>query len=200
MGLEVAGTVAALGPGAKKGWKLGDRVMALLCGGGYAEYVAVPEELLMPVPPNLSLCQAAAIPEVWLTAFQLLAFIGTETIKQKQRIPLQLQYPLLQFFFNQPASVLGAICATAQVQPGEVVLAHAGASGVGTAAVQLVRLFGAVPVVTAGSPEKLKMAENLGAAAGFNYREGSFAQRVHDFTGGKSFRHVTVRQSKYLFY
>ncbi|CAG13208.1 unnamed protein product [Tetraodon nigroviridis] len=36
-----------------------------------------------------------------------------------------------------------------------------------------------------GSPEKLKMAENLGAAAGFNYREGSFAQRVHDFTGGK---------------
>lgn len=95
MGLEVAGTVAALGPGVKKGWKLDDRVMALLCGGGYAEYVAVPEELLMPVPPNLTLCQAAAIPEVWLTAFQLLAFIGTETIKQKQRITLQLQYPAL---------------------------------------------------------------------------------------------------------
>lgn len=95
MGLEVAGTVAALGPGVKKGWKLDDKVMALLCGGGYAEYVAVPEELLMPVPPNLTLCQAAAIPEVWLTAFQLLAFIGTETIKQKQRITLQLQYPAL---------------------------------------------------------------------------------------------------------
>lgn len=67
-----------------------------------------------------------------------------------------------------------------------MVLAHAGASGVGTAAVQLVRLFGAVPVVTAGSPEKLKMAENLGAAAGFNYKEESFAQGVHDFTGGES--------------
>ncbi len=64
-------------------------------------------------------------------------------------------------------------------------LAHAGASGVGTAAVQLVRLFGAVPVVTAGSPEKLKMAENLGAAAGFNYKDESFAQGVHDFTGGE---------------
>lgn len=95
MGLEVAGTVAALGPGVKKGWKLDNRVMALLCGGGYAEYVAVPEELLMPVPPNLTLCQAAAIPEVWLTAFQLLAFIGTETIKQNQRLTLQLKYPAL---------------------------------------------------------------------------------------------------------
>lgn len=64
-------------------------------------------------------------------------------------------------------------------------LAHAGASGVGTAAIQLVRLFGAVPIVTAGSPEKLKMAENLGAAAGFNYKEESFAPKVDDFTGGK---------------
>lgn len=71
------------------------------------------------------------------------------------------------------------------MQEGEVVLAHAGASGVGTAAVQLVRLFGAVPIVTAGSPEKLKMAENLGAAAGFNYKEESFAPKVDDFTGGK---------------
>lgn len=64
-------------------------------------------------------------------------------------------------------------------------LAHAGASGVGTAAVQLVRLFGAVPIVTAGSPEKLKMAEKLGAAVGFNYKAESFAQGVHDFTGGE---------------
>lgn len=63
-------------------------------------------------------------------------------------------------------------------------LAHAGGSGVGTAAIQLVRLFGAVPIVTAGSPDKLKMAEKLGAAAGFNYREESFAKGVHDFTGG----------------
>ncbi|AWP16214.1 putative quinone oxidoreductase PIG3 [Scophthalmus maximus] len=148
IGLEVAGTVDALGPGVKRGWRPDDRVMALLCGGGYAEYVAVPEELLMPVPPNLTLCQAAAVPEAWLTAFQLLALI-------------------------------------AQVKEGEVVLAHAGASGVGTAAVQLVRLFGAVPVVTAGSPEKLKITEELGAAAGFNYKEESFAQGVHDFTGGK---------------
>lgn len=148
IGLEVAGTVDAVGPGVKRSWKPDERVMALLCGGGYAEYVSVPEELLMSVPSNLSLSQAAAIPEAWLTAFQLLVFI-------------------------------------AQVEEGEVVLVHAGASGVGTAAVQLVRLFGAVPVVTAGSPEKLKMAESLGAAAGFNYKVEKFTQGVQNFTGGK---------------
>ncbi|XP_060919593.1 quinone oxidoreductase PIG3 isoform X1 [Labrus mixtus] len=148
IGLEVAGTVDTLGPGVKRGWRPDDRVMALLCGGGYAEYVSVPEDLLMSVPPNLTLCQAAAIPEAWLTAFQLLVFI-------------------------------------AQVKEGEVVLVHAGASGVGTSAIQLVRLFGAVPVVTAGSSEKLKMAEKLGAAAGFNYKEERFSQGVQHFTGGK---------------
>lgn len=74
---------------------------------------------------------------------------------------------------------------TAQVKEGEVVLTHAGASGVGTAAVQLVRLFSAVPIVTAGSPQKLKMAEELGAATGFNYKEENFAQGVHNFTGGE---------------
>lgn len=148
IGLEVAGTVDSLGPRVSGGWKPGDRVMALLSGGGYAEYVAVPEELLMSVPSNLTLCQAAAIPEAWLTAFQLLVLV-------------------------------------AQVKEGEVVLVHAGASGVGTAAVQLIRLFGALPVVTAGSTEKLKLAEGLGAAAGFNYKDRSFAQGVHDFTKGK---------------
>lgn len=78
--MEAAGTVAALGPGLKGGWKPDDRVMALLSGGGYAEYVAVPEDLLMSVPPNLTFCQAAAIPEAWLTAFQLLDLIGIATM------------------------------------------------------------------------------------------------------------------------
>lgn len=67
----------------KRQWKPDDRVMALLSGGGYAEYVSVAEELLMPVPSNLSLCQAAGIPEAWLTAFQLLDFIGMTDIYAK---------------------------------------------------------------------------------------------------------------------
>ena len=45
-------------------------------GGGYAEYVAVPEDLLLPVPPDMSLVTAAGIPEVWMTAYQLLHFVG----------------------------------------------------------------------------------------------------------------------------
>lgn len=50
--------------------------MALLSGGGYAQYVTVPEELLLPVPAHLTLDEAAAIPEAWLTAYQLLHLIG----------------------------------------------------------------------------------------------------------------------------
>ncbi|KAB5562188.1 hypothetical protein PHYPO_G00015100 [Pangasianodon hypophthalmus] len=122
--------------------------MALLSGGGYAQYVAVPEELLMPVPSHLTLYEAAAIPEAWLTAYQLLHLI-------------------------------------AQVKEGESVLIHAGASGVGTAAIQLTRLFCAVPLVTAGSPDKLKIAEKLGAAAGFNYKEGDFSDKILQFTQGR---------------
>ncbi|KAG7260170.1 hypothetical protein CRUP_030923 [Coryphaenoides rupestris] len=145
LGLEVAGTVAAVGPGVRAPWRVGDRVMALLGGGGYAQYAAVPQELLLPVPPALTLSQAAAIPEAWLTAFQLLHL----------------------------------------VREGEVVLVHAGASGVGTAVVQLARLAGAVPVVTAGSTEKVQMAVELGAAAGFDYNQQDFADEVLGFTGGR---------------
>ncbi|XP_029568690.1 quinone oxidoreductase PIG3 [Salmo trutta] len=148
LGLEAAGTVASVGPGVRLSWGLGDWVMTLLSGGGYAEYVAVPEELLMSIPTHLTVYQAAAIPEAWLTAFQLLHFV-------------------------------------AQVKEGEIVLVHAGASGVGTAAVQLVRLAGAIPIVTAGSSEKLQMAETLGAAAGFNYKHEDFAEKVSDFTAGR---------------
>ncbi|TSO25148.1 Quinone oxidoreductase PIG3 [Bagarius yarrelli] len=120
----------------------------LLSGGGYAQYVAVPEELLMPVPSHLTLYEAAAIPEAWLTAYQLLHLI-------------------------------------ARVKKGETVLIHAGASGVGTAAVQLARLSSAVPLVTAGSSDKLKIAEKLGAAAGFNYKEGDFSENILQFTEGE---------------
>ena len=116
-------------------------------GGGYAEYVAVDEALVMPVPDSFKLSDAAAIPEVWLTAYQLLHFLG-------------------------------------KVKSGEVVLIHAGGSGVGTALVQLSRLAGARPFVTAGSEEKIKMAESLGAEGGFNYKTGNFSSWVENVTNG----------------
>lgn len=68
MGLEAAGTVRETGPGVE-GWRAGDRAMALLAGGGYAELVAVPAGQLMPVPDGIDLTSAAAIPEVFLTAW-----------------------------------------------------------------------------------------------------------------------------------
>ncbi|KAK3097504.1 hypothetical protein FSP39_010245 [Pinctada imbricata] len=76
LGLEASGTVHELGPGCQSSWKVGDRVMTLLSGGGNGEYVACREELLMPVPDGLNFVEAAAIPEVWLTAYQLLHFVG----------------------------------------------------------------------------------------------------------------------------
>ncbi|XP_006167712.1 quinone oxidoreductase PIG3 [Tupaia chinensis] len=147
LGLEASGRVAELGPGCQGHWKIGDSAMALLPGGGQAQYVTIPEGLLIPIPEGLTLTQAAAIPEAWLTAFQLLYLLGN-------------------------------------VQAGDTVLIHAGASGVGTAAIQLARLAGAIPLVTAGSLPKLQMAEKLGAAAGFNYKEEDFCEATLRFTKG----------------
>ena len=118
-------------------------------GGGYAEYVAVEEALVMPVPDSYKLSDAASIPEVWLTAYQLLHFLS-------------------------------------KVKSGEVVLIHAGGSGVGTALVQLARLAGAKPYVTAGSEEKIKMAQSLGAVGGFNYKTGKFDSWIESVTDGNN--------------
>ena len=68
LGLEIAGIVAAVGEGVKE-WKIGDRILALLPGGGYAEQAVVPYQMLLPLPAEWSFAQGAAIPEVWLTAF-----------------------------------------------------------------------------------------------------------------------------------
>ena len=71
MGLEIAGTIVAVGEGAKakSGWKIGDRVCALLGGGGYAQYANIQYDMLMPVPENCSMVEAAAIPEAFATAY-----------------------------------------------------------------------------------------------------------------------------------
>lgn len=69
MGLEVAGIIKAVGSEAAKHRKIGDKVCALLGGGGYAEYVAVRYDMTMPVPASMSLVQAAAMPEAFATAY-----------------------------------------------------------------------------------------------------------------------------------
>ena len=74
-GLEVAGIINEVAPDVT-GWKVGDKVCALLGGGGYAEYVSVPAEMVMPMPEGLSYVEAAAIPEVYMTAYLNLFFVG----------------------------------------------------------------------------------------------------------------------------
>jgi putative PIG3 family NAD(P)H quinone oxidoreductase len=147
LGLEMAGEVVDVGA-ACEGWAAGDRVCALLPGGGYAEGVSIPAGMAMRIPVNLSFEEAAAIPEVFLTAYQNL--------------------------FN-----------VARLAPGETVLIHAGGSGVGTAAIQLVREAGGISLVTAGSREKIDRCLELGARAGWNPKEGPFAPWVAQATGGK---------------
>ena len=74
-GLEVAGVIKEVATGVTK-WKVGDKVCALLGGGGYAQYVAVPCEMVMPIPKGLSYVEAAAIPEVYMTAYLNLFYVA----------------------------------------------------------------------------------------------------------------------------
>jgi putative PIG3 family NAD(P)H quinone oxidoreductase len=147
LGLDMAGRIAALGPEVP-GWRIGDRVCALLAGGGYAERVAVPYQMLMPIPEEWTFNMAAALPEVFLTAF-------------------------VNLFME------------ASFQPGETVLMHGGASGVGTAAIQLVREGGGLVVITASTEEKINRCRELGAELAINYEADDFVERVRAFTGGQ---------------
>jgi len=143
LGLEMAGTVAETGEAAIN-WREGDRVFGLLDGGGYAEYVTVHKDRLMAIPPGLSMKEAAALPEVFLTAYQALHWLGG-------------------------------------LQSGHRVLIHAGASGVGTAAIQLTRLSNAVPYITA-SASKHDLCRDLGAEITIDYKSEDFAGRVAEET------------------
>lgn len=127
LGLECAGVVSEVGPGAD--WRIGDRVCALLAGGGMAEEVVVDARHVLPVPEGLSLHEAAAIPEVYATAWLNIFQLGG-------------------------------------LKAGEKVLVHAGASGVGSAAIQLCKAFGNPIWVSVGSAERLAYCEGLGAAGG----------------------------------
>ncbi|MGU9852115.1 zinc-binding dehydrogenase [Pseudomonas koreensis] len=127
LGLECSGVISEVGAGSS--WQVGDRVCALLAGGGMAEEVVVDGRHVLPVPEGVSLIEAAALPEVyatvWLNVFQLAA-----------------------------------------LKPGEKVLLHAGASGIGSAAIQLCKAFGNPSWVSVGSAERLAYCEALGAQGG----------------------------------
>jgi tumor protein p53-inducible protein 3 len=147
LGLEVSGEVIATGARVTR-WKKGDRVMALLTGGGYAEQVSIHESLAMPLPDGFDYVAAAGIPEAFLTAWLELVMLGG-------------------------------------LKAGETVLIHAGASGVGTAAIQIVKALDAKAYVTAGSDEKIARCLELGADFGINYKTESFDSRILAETEGE---------------
>jgi putative PIG3 family NAD(P)H quinone oxidoreductase len=146
LGLDMAGVVAAVGESVRR-WQVGDRVCALLAGGGYAEKVAVHEQMLMPIPAGWDFEKAAAMPEVFLTAY-------------------------VNIFME------------ADFQPGETVLIHGGASGVGTAAIQMVKEAGGTVITTAGKADKVQVCRDLGADLAINYNEDDFVAATQSFTGG----------------
>jgi NADPH2:quinone reductase len=143
-GLEVAGEIAAVGAEVG-GWRVGDLVCALLSGGGYAQYAAVPAVQCLPIPAGLTLQQAATLPEtfftVWLNLFR-----------------------------------------RAGLQPGETVLVHGGASGIGSSAILLAAAFGARVLTTAGTAEKCAACQALGAQRAINYRTEDFVAAVREAT------------------
>ncbi|MFO8100255.1 MAG: NAD(P)H-quinone oxidoreductase [Salinibacter sp.] len=146
LGLEAAGTVVETGEGVVD-WHENDRVFGLLDGGGYAEYTVVHKDRLMAIPPGMSMKEAAAVPEVFLTAYQALHWLGG--LQRRHRV-----------------------------------LIHAGASGVGTAAIQLVRHEGARPFITASAP-KHDQCRRLGAQATIDYKTEDFASRIAEETDGE---------------
>ncbi|OBJ60364.1 NAD(P)H-quinone oxidoreductase [Mycobacterium asiaticum] len=146
IGMEVSGVVADVGADVTQ-WSVGQQVCALLAGGGYAEYVAVPAGQVMPIPAPLELVDAAGIPEVACTVWSNLVM-------------------------------------TAHLGPGQLLLVHGGASGIGTHAIQVARALGARVAVTAGSPEKLELCHELGAQLTISYKDEDFVARLRQETDG----------------
>jgi putative PIG3 family NAD(P)H quinone oxidoreductase len=147
LGLECAGEVVEVADGVE-GWRAGDRAMALLAGGGYAEEVVVHAGSAMRIPGRLGTEEAAAIPEVFLTVFV-------------------------------------NVFQLAGLAEGGAALIHGGGSGIGTAAIQLLKAAGATVVVTAGSEEKCRRCRELGADVAVNYRSGDFVAEAKGATGGR---------------
>ena len=146
LGLECAGEVVEVGEGVTR-VEPGDLVCALLAGGGYAEQVVVPAGQVLKVPAGFDAVRAAAIPEVFATAY-------------------------LNLFME------------AALARGERVLLHAGASGVGTAGVQLCRALGNPCLVTAGGQDKIERCVALGADGGADRHAGGFEDTVKAWTDG----------------
>jgi putative PIG3 family NAD(P)H quinone oxidoreductase len=146
IGMEVSGVIADVADDVTQ-WTAGQEVCALLAGGGYAEYVAVPAGQVTTIPAPVDIVDAAGIPEVACTVWSNLVM-------------------------------------TAHLGPGQLLLVHGGASGIGTHAIQVARALGARVAVTAGSPDKLALTRELGAQTAISYKDEDFVARINEETDG----------------
>lgn len=147
LGLEYAGIIDAIGDGAGD-WKIGDRVCGLVGGGSYAEYVVVHNRVVTKIPDHLNFVDAAALPEVFMTAYDAMVTQGG-------------------------------------LMPGDTVLISAVGSGVGTAALQIVKALGGRAIGTSRTADKLDGAKQHGLHEGILVKDGKFAEEVMKLTDGR---------------
>ncbi len=143
-GLECAGTVNAVGDGVTA-LREGDQVCALVGGGAYAEAIAVPADLTLPVPPGFDLVAAGGLMEAACTVWSNLD--------------------------------------TAAATPGETLLIHGGAGGIGSLAIQIAKAMGLRVVATAGTAQRAQWCRDLGADAAVNYRDEDFVEAARAMGG-----------------
>ena len=146
-GLEIAGTVEAVGEGVTR-FRVGDAVMALVNGGGYATHTIAEAGSSIAVPKGMDMVHAGGMPETFFTVWNNV--------------------------FERGA-----------LKRGEWLLIHGGSSGIGVAAIQLAKAFGAKVIVTAGSKDKCDACLKLGADAAVDYSQQDFVEAVKEITDGK---------------
>ncbi|WP_336817064.1 NAD(P)H-quinone oxidoreductase [Burkholderia gladioli] len=156
-GLEVAGEIVGgeFGDGVANpfGLKLGDRVCALLAGGGYAEYATAPLAQCLPVPAGLSEVEAASLPETFFTVWSNV--------------------------FDRGGLGRG------EGGEQETLLVQGGSSGIGVTAIQIAHAVGFRVFATAGTDEKCRACEALGAERAINYRNEDFVDVVKSLTNDR---------------
>jgi NADPH2:quinone reductase len=146
-GLEIAGTVVETGNAVTQ-WNIGDKVCALVAGGGYAEYCNAPEGQCLPVPDNFSFIEAASLPETFFTVWSNVFDRGN-------------------------------------LKDQESLLVHGGSSGIGVTTIQMAKALGHTVYVTAGSDEKCRFCEQLGAEKAINYKTENFKNVIERLTNGQ---------------
>lgn len=183
LGLEIAGEIVELGSNVTN-FRLGDEVFGLIGGGGYAQFATIDSQMAILKPKQFSFEQAAAIPEVFLTAFQTIfwTILGTRNEEMGFRNEnAGTREWELGHGNNNTNKIIN--------QNQKMILIHAGASGVGSAAIQICKVLGMKVFVTA-SKSKHEFCQNLGADVVIDYKNEDFAKIILEKTNEKGVNYI----------